>query len=186
MIQTNWYVITGGPSSGKTTLINQLAAAGYQTVPEVARAYITQLLANNHTLDEIRHDTGHLQRDILAIALKRERHLQPEQLIFFDRGTPDSLGYFQYYHLDARHVMHACEHTRYKKVFYCHQLPIVSDSIRVEDNASAKEIGEHIHDSYQKLGYSLIELPAVSVEQRMEIILSHIETDISSNSSVVA
>jgi predicted ATPase len=29
--QTNWYVITGGPSSGKTTTINILTARGYKT-----------------------------------------------------------------------------------------------------------------------------------------------------------
>jgi predicted ATPase len=39
-VQTNWHVITGAPSSGKTTLIDQLAAKGFRTVPEGARLYI--------------------------------------------------------------------------------------------------------------------------------------------------
>ena len=30
-VQTNWYVITGTPSCGKTTLIDQLAAKGFQS-----------------------------------------------------------------------------------------------------------------------------------------------------------
>ena len=52
MIETNWCVITGGPSSGKTTLINYLANQGYQIAPEVARSYIKKLLGQNNTLDE--------------------------------------------------------------------------------------------------------------------------------------
>jgi len=174
MIQTDWCVITGGPSSGKTTLITHLANAGYLIAPEIARKYIEQLLATNHTLDDICHDTRQLQRGILAIALQRERHLQPNQLIFLDRGTTDSLGYFDYYQIDARHVTQSCRHTRYKKIFYCHQLPVVEDDIRIENNDSAKQIGELIYQAYQNLDYELIELPAVSVEQRMEIILGHL------------
>lgn len=177
MIQTNWYVIAGAPSSGKTTLINQLATQGFYIAPEVAREYIQLLLANNHTLDDIRNDTKPLQRGILAVALKRERHLQAEQLIFFDRGTVDSIGYFNFHQLDANHIIKSCLHTRYKKIFYCHQLPVINDKVRIEDNSEAKKIGELIYNAYTNLGYELIELPAISVEQRINIILMHIEAD---------
>jgi predicted ATPase len=175
MIQTNWHVITGAPSSGKTTLINLLAEAHFTIAPEVAREYIEHLLAEHHTLADIRRDTKQLQRKILAMALKRERRLDKNQLIFFDRGTTDSLGYFHYYNLEAKHVDEACKKTRYKKIFFCRPLQVVYDSVRVEDNLSAKKIGECIYESYIQMGYQLIELPAVPVEQRMEIILNHIK-----------
>lgn len=174
-VQTNWCVITGGPSSGKTTLIDQLAKAGHQVAPEVARDYIKKMLANNYTLDEIRHDSYQLQRGILAMALKRERQLERKQTLFFDRGTPDSLGYFRYYQLDAQHVSHSCQHTRYRKIFYCHQLPLEYDAIRLEDSLSAKMISDYIYEAYLNLGYDLIELPPISVEERIHIILSHLQ-----------
>jgi predicted ATPase len=177
MIQTNWYVITGGPSSGKTTLINYLAQKGFFIAPEIARDYIENLLANNYTLDDLYLKTKQLQRTILALALKRERHLQAEQLILFDRGTIDSLGYFAYYHLDTTKIQHSCQNWHYKKIFYCHQLPLVNDKIRIEDNNAAKKIGELIHKSYVSLGYELIELPAVSIDERMDIILKHLQID---------
>ncbi len=175
MIQTNWYVITGGPSSGKTTLIEHLARKGFLVAPEVARDYIEELLAKNYTLADLLQDSKPLQRGILAIALKRERRLQTEQLMLFDRGTTDSLGYFDYYNIDASHVKHTCQRLRYKKIFYCQQLPVVNDEIRIEDNNAAQKIGEHIYQAYINLGYQLIELPAVPVEQRLELILSHLE-----------
>ncbi len=177
-MQTNWYVITGAPSSGKTTLINQLAAAGYVIAPEVAREYIEKLLANNYTLEDLHHYNRQLQRGILANVLKRERRLQRNQLIFFDRGATDSLGYFHYYHLNTSQITHACQHIQYKKIFYCHQLPIVYDTVRVEDQISAKKIGELIYEAYASHGYQLIELPAIPVEQRVKIIIEHIEADL--------
>lgn len=174
-IQTNWYVITGAPCSGKTTLINQLAQLGHRIAPEVARGYIEQLLANNHTLEDIQHNNHQLQRGILASSLKRERHLQMDDLIFFDRGTADSLGYFHYYELETTRVMHTCQHLRYKKIFYCHQLPIIHDTVRVEDNFIAQRLGELIYKAYNDLGYQLIDLPAVSLEKRIAIIMAHIK-----------
>jgi predicted ATPase len=40
MSETNWYVITGAPSSGKTTLLKELEELGYRVIHEVARAFI--------------------------------------------------------------------------------------------------------------------------------------------------
>jgi predicted ATPase len=51
-VQTNWHVITGAPCSGKTTLIDQLANQGFQTVPEAARQYFEQEMASGRTIDE--------------------------------------------------------------------------------------------------------------------------------------
>jgi len=44
-VQTNWHVLTGAASSGKTTLINMLADKGYETVPEIARQFIDREMA---------------------------------------------------------------------------------------------------------------------------------------------
>lgn len=178
MIQTNWCVITGGPSSGKTSLINHLSELGYKTSPEIARFYINQLLAHNQkTLQEVKQDILWLQRKILNIMLRRERELPKNDLIFFDRGTPDSIGYFRFHHLNEIHVIKACQHLRYKKIFFCHPLPVVPDLIRDEDDVTAKKISDHIYKAYVDLNYPIIELPAVSIEKRLEIILSHVKVN---------
>lgn len=172
MIKTQWCVITGAPSSGKTTLINQLAKQGYKISPEVARDCINQeLITHQHNFAEI--DQLNLQHTIANVMIEREHVLPPNEIIFFDRGLPDSLAYYRFHHIDTTSLLKACESIRYAKVFFCHGLPIVKDLIRVEDESDAKKIGEYIHEAYTDLGYELIELPAVSVEDRLKIILAH-------------
>src|SRR3546814_19136277 len=43
------HVVTGGPGSGKSTLIDALAAAGFATSPEVGRAIIRKEMAAGGT-----------------------------------------------------------------------------------------------------------------------------------------
>ncbi len=52
--QTNWYVITGGPSSGKTTTVNLLKERGYITTFEHARHYLDTQRLKGKTIDEVR------------------------------------------------------------------------------------------------------------------------------------
>ena len=52
--QTNWYVITGGPSTGKTTIIDLLQKKGYKTTIEHARHYIDTMHDDGQTVEEIR------------------------------------------------------------------------------------------------------------------------------------
>ena len=107
--------------------------------------------------------------------VEREKNLPIDELIFFDRGLPDSLAYYSYHHLDTTKVIKACQKFHYKTIFYCHSLPFEQDTVRIENEAIAQKIGEYIYDAYRQLGYKLIELPVLSVEKRLEIILSHIE-----------
>jgi hypothetical protein len=42
-VQTNWHVITGAPSSARSTLIDQLAGKGPRTISEIARHYFERV-----------------------------------------------------------------------------------------------------------------------------------------------
>ena len=48
-----WYVLTGGPCSGKTTLIDELKQRGYSVFPEPARIVIASELAQGKTIQDI-------------------------------------------------------------------------------------------------------------------------------------
>lgn len=51
---TNWYVLTGGPSSGKITTVTLLRRRGFTTTIEHARHYIDLQRLGGRSIEEIR------------------------------------------------------------------------------------------------------------------------------------
>jgi len=174
VIETAWQVITGAPSSGKTTLIKALEILGHAAEHEVARDVIASMLACQCSMEDIHRDIMGLQRKILALKLKREHGKKRQDTIFFDRGTPDSIAYFSFYNLNPEVAIRASSYHRYKRVFFCEPLPFVSDHIRTENAETALHLSELIYDAYCHLGYELIPLPDVSVEERLAIIIKYL------------
>lgn len=82
MMHRNWYVITGGPSSGKSTVIRILKDQGYTTTQEVARHYIDLQRINGRSVDEIRANQRQFQHKVLNLQIDLERRLDPQDLIF--------------------------------------------------------------------------------------------------------
>ena len=174
MIKTNWIVITGAPSSGKTTIIESLQEKGFRTEPEVARSYLKQLveakkydsMRNGHILD--------LQKKLFSLKCEREQGLPTNELIFFDRGLPDSLAYFNFYQLKTEFIEDKLDYFHYEKVFYLAGLPVINDEVRRETPEQAKQIGKEIWQAYLSLNYQPILIPAVSIEERLELILQQL------------
>src|SRR5215510_12564330 len=83
-------VFTCGPDAGKTTLLRELAASGYVTVEESARAIIAERLARGASR---RPEPLAFAEDILRRDIEKylARPLTP-QWVFFDRGIVDALG----------------------------------------------------------------------------------------------
>ena len=98
-VKTNWHVITGASSSGKTTLINLMRDKGFKTSPERARQYIEREVAQGRSLDEMQKDLAAFNRAIMAFTLNEELKLPPGDILFLDRGVPDSLSSVSYTHL---------------------------------------------------------------------------------------
>jgi predicted ATPase len=170
MKNTNWIVVTGPPSSGKTTLIDALQEKGYITSPEIAREMIVEC-----SKQRLHSKIESFQREILAITCRREHFLDIGQRIFFDRGIPDSIAYFNYNHLDPEDAVRAARFRRYQHVFYCEGLPVIQDGVRKESEAGAKVLGKLILDAYRLMKYEPIILPVLSVAERVELILKNID-----------
>ncbi len=176
MINTQWIAITGAPSSGKTSVIDMLAAAGYATQAEVARDLIEQKLATGQTLADIRspENTRALQRDILMRKSALEDAQDPDKIIFMDRGIPDSFAYFRQAGLDIAPVEKAAKKYRYHAIFLFDRLPIKADSVRTEDNAAAQQLEEMFLADYQRLGYDVTRVPVMPIMARADFILTHL------------
>ncbi len=174
-VQTNWHVITGAPSSGKSTLINQLADSGFRTVTEIARRYFEQELAMGRTIDEIHANPAALQRGIKDMQLQFERGLRATDVAFLDGALPGSLAWYRAFGLNPNEILAECFHHRYASVFVLDPLPFQPDDERVE--AMAALVGfldEWLARDYSALGYDVVRVPALPPAERLAFVLERL------------
>jgi predicted ATPase len=175
-MKSKWYVITGSASTGKTTLVNSLLKLGYLTVPEAARVLIDEEIKNGKTIGEIRKNEAEFQKKVLDIKINVEKKLPKDRIVFFDRGIPDSVAYYQICGLDIAELLKLCKKKTYRKIFMLEQLPVEKDYARVEDVETINKIQILLRKAYSDLGYEIIDIPTTSLEKRLEMILSNIDS----------
>ena len=152
---TNWYVITGGPGSGKTTTVNLLTTRGYKTTVEHARHYLDTQLIKGRTVEDVRKNQKEFQLGILDMQIEQEASLSPEDIVFLDRAIPDALAYYRFLNLEVDERLRAALHSvSYRKVFILDLLPLVQDYARREDEPAQKKNTGTIVRSIQLLSFS--------------------------------
>ena len=174
-VQTNWHVITGGPCSGKSTLIDQLANHGFQTVPESARLYIEKEMAKGQTNHPIRANAAALQRNLEDMQLRIEAGLGANDVLFLDGAVPGSLAWFRAYGLDPNEILPDCFHRRYASVFILAPLPFRTDDQRVEEMVAIAGFLDEWHTrDYSTLGYDVVRVPVLPPEERLAFVLERV------------
>jgi predicted ATPase len=174
------HVITGGPGSGKSTLIEALARLGHRTVPESGRAIIREQMAGSgsalpwNDAEAYARAMEAVDRD--ALLGGREGSVPT----FFDRGLPDIMGYRRLSDLPVpAGLARDCLNLRYDgRVFLAPPWPEIygQDSERRQDLVEAIRTYEMMRLVYDELGYALVVLPKAPVEERIAFVLAEIES----------
>ncbi len=169
----DWYVLTGAPASGKTTLLRRIAGLGYDTVPEAAMTFLEK--HNDIPISVLRKDEREFQLGILKAQLVSEQRAPKDRPCLFDRGVPDSIPYLRLARVNTSYI-EAVSSGRYRKVFFLEPLPIKFDDSRTEGGKQV-EFSRITFDVYQSLGYEVVMVPPMPVGQRMRIVLNHTKRD---------
>lgn len=173
-------VISGGPSSGKTSLIAALEKIGHSCIHEVSREITLQARQNG-----IEHlfRTDPLLFSQMLLEARVEQFKAADQIdsdyVFLDRGIPDVVAY-----LDRNGVEYplpfvdACKTHQYDAVYI---LPPwkdihITDNERYEDYSEAKILFEYLHKAYETYDYNHVFVPKGTIEERIEFILTHLKT----------
>jgi len=171
-------VITGGPGTGKTTLIKALRDMDYECFMEISRQVTRQ--AQEDGIEQLFLEKPLLFSELLLSGRIKQFHdanLKQESLVFFDRGIPDVHAYMNYLGSDYPELFIEQSKTyRYDKVFIMPPWEeiYISDQERYESFEQALAIYNHLKNAYLELGYDLIEIPTGTIEQRVSFLLEHI------------
>ncbi|MCD4694403.1 ATP-binding protein [bacterium] len=172
----NWYVITGAPNSGKTSVVKLLEREGYIVEYETARVYIDKEIEKGRIIKEIRRNELEFQKGILDLKVEIEKKLPEDKIIFFDRAIPDSEAYYKLCGLEGdKHLEEVVKKSSYKKIFLFDLLPYKKDYARTESEEDQKKIQELLEQTYKKLNIPVVNVPKMSSkEERLVFILNNL------------
>jgi predicted ATPase len=174
-LKTKKIIITGGPGTGKSTIINELIKRGYICLEEISRQVI--LDAKKEGIDQLFLTNPLLFSELLL----KGRHQQfydadnfKLEITFFDRGLPDILAYMDFIKDPyPASFIETCKNTAYDEVFILKpwEAIYISDNERYENFEQALEIHDCLLKTYQDYNYKLIDVPFDTIENRTDFIL---------------
>lgn len=172
----NFFVVTGGPGSGKSSLIQTLADQGASVMAEAGRAIIQDHAAIGSPAVPW-GDRASFAAMMLCWDLRsyREAHSFAGPIVF-DRGIPDVIGYLKLCGLSVPpHLWRAARQFRYNRhVFIADHWPAIyrQDAERRQSPEEAIATCDMMRSVYADLGYELVPLPFAGVADRAAFIWS--------------
>ena len=172
-------VITGGPGTGKSTVIEKLTQLQFTCMPEISRTItkeaqalgIEQLFLKDPLLFSKLLLEGRIDQ------YQRADH-QLEPVVFFDRGIPDVYGYLDYLNMDYPDIFidQSIRH-RYNRIFMMPPWKEIykTDNERYETYEQSMIIYEHLILAYKKIAYPVIVVPEGDIDTRVEFILNSLK-----------
>ena len=175
-VKNRFFILTGGPGSGKSTLIHALEQNGYACSIEAGRGIIQ---------DQVRIDANGLPwRDPALFAeLMLSWEMRSYQIaqsapgtVFFDRGVLDVVAYLRLTGVPVPHYMRRASNLfqysqsvfiapPWKEIFH-------EDRERKQTFEEAVRTYETLVQTYREYDYKLVEIPRVSVDERVRFILN--------------
>ena len=171
-------VITGGPGTGKTSLINELERRNFECTPEISRQ-VTQM-ARKKGIDHFFLEDPLLFSKLLLEGREQqfiEAHKSASDLIFFDRGIPDVHAYMNHSGTKYPEIfLEKSKKYRYNHIFL---LPpwkeiYITDDERYESYELSISIYNQLKFTYTALNYEIIEVPHDSIIVRADFILKQL------------
>lgn len=171
-------VITGGPFSGKTTLINALKKKGYPTLPEAAILEIESGIVREgleaYTNWRIKNPTE-FQLAIDERQIHIEKVCAHQGLVVMDRSRVDGVAYLRLSNKTIPDSIYECMSEQYglQKVLVLDTLSKFderSSTGRTSNRESSIRIRDQLIETYRQKKTDPILVPEASIDERLELI----------------
>lgn len=172
------WVITGGPGTGKSTLLNSIRQSGYPVFEEISREWIRRALDEGTDLLPWKDLQGFSY--LIWKERKKQFEAAPNGPSFYDRSLLDTIAYLEI--LDPKRIPEKWEETLrmdhyMKDVFITppwKEIHIL-DNERRESWTEVEGIHHQLCSTYKRFGYRIIEVPRSDIETRTKFILQHLK-----------
>ena len=169
-------IITGGPGTGKTSLIEELRKNDFKCFDEISREItlkyrekgIEQLFLSDPNLFSQELLNGRIQQFNNSINLQAN-------CVFFDRGIPDIISYLNFKKADlSKKILKSIDKYRYDMIFLLEPWEDIytSDKIRYESFDQVITIDSYIKNTYKEFGYNPIIVPKDNIKNRVDFIIN--------------
>lgn len=168
-------IITGGPGTGKTSLIEELRKNNFKCFDEISREItlkyrekgIKQLFLSDPNLFSQELLNGRIEQ------FNNSTKLQADYA-FFDRGIPDIIAYLNFKKVDlSKNILKSNDKYRYDMIFLLEPWEDIykSDKIRYESFDQVITIDSYIKKTYKEFGYNPIIVPKDNIKNRVDFII---------------
>ena len=185
MLSPKRIVITGGPGTGKTSIIKELEKLGYYCFHEIIRSMTFDAKKEGNSEEFVSNPLAFVDDPFLfnqkllrgRISQFHKAETLQEQFVFYDRGIPDVLAYMDYFKqaFDEEFVA-GCSSHKYDQVLILPPWKAIykSDNERLESFEEAQEIHTHLNNTYKNYGYRPKMVPEGNVEERASYIIKEL------------
>ena len=182
-MKNKFIVITGCSGGGKSTLIAALSQMGYTTMPEAGRIIVKEQMdsGGNYlpSIDPMGFCNLLIEKSVEFYKNATQIKNTKNNVIFFDRSLIDAISYYHAYSITNKN--------RYDELLVQLKFdnPILmtppwkeiftEDTERKHTFEAAVSEYDRLKFFYPSQGYTVVDIPKISVDRRVEFILSLIK-----------
>ncbi len=174
-------IITGGPGSGKTAVIESLKSKGYEVIVEAA----SELISEGEQDEVSAGDVKSFTHQVIVRQRKNEKECCKVDggVVFLDGSLVESVAYLRNAGIPlpgelGKHI----ERANYDRAFFLELLPSEQEIKNHSDRARRLEVQESkkvhslIKKAYQEFKIPIVSVPVLSVEERVMFVEKHISS----------
>ena len=165
-------LITGGPGTGKTSLVNELKNNGYLCSEEIVRDLTIK--KRDEGVDQyFLTDPLGFSTKLFNLRLEEYNKIYNSNLVIYDRGPIDVLAYLNFKSIEIpKDLINDSKKINYKFSFILNPWKDIytQDNVRYESYEECVLIHEFLIKEYEKFKIKLIVVPNGTIDERVRFI----------------